>query len=316
MTPLISIIIPTFNRADLIGETLDSVLAQTYSNWECIIVDDGSTDNSIEVIQKYLISDARFIYFSRPEYKKKGPSSCRNFGLEKSNGEYIIFLDSDDLLADFCLENRIEFALANQDFDFWIFKMQTFGFIDVPIFEYGNCFYENENEFCRNQFAEGNHPFVVSCPLWKKVVLQNINGFNEDLTLYEDPELHLRVLKNGNQLKFANFENPDCFYRLIKNKKEVEVLIKLKNSFIFFKNHLNDNDSSSILYFKKVLNDLILKRVSVYQYLKFYRLGTKKNIFHKGNFIYGLIILIYHTIGLYKFRGFGYNYFKNQFNNF
>ena len=63
---LISIIIPTFNRAHLIGETLDSVLAQTYPNWECIIVDDGSTDTTDEVVGEYVKKDSRFLYHHRP----------------------------------------------------------------------------------------------------------------------------------------------------------------------------------------------------------------------------------------------------------
>lgn len=67
MKPLVSIIIPTYNRAHLIGETLDSVLAQTYINWECIIVDDRSTDDTKEVIDSYLYGDVRFSYFKRPE---------------------------------------------------------------------------------------------------------------------------------------------------------------------------------------------------------------------------------------------------------
>ena len=65
--PLVSIIIPTYNRAHLIGETLDSVLAQTYQNWECIIVDDGSSDNTDDVVNDYVKKDPRFKYYYRPD---------------------------------------------------------------------------------------------------------------------------------------------------------------------------------------------------------------------------------------------------------
>ena len=88
-----SIIIPSFNRADLISETLDSVLNQTYRYWECIIVDDGSTDFSSEIISKYLELDNRFKYLERPKDRLKGPSACRNIGLQNAKGEYVIFLD-------------------------------------------------------------------------------------------------------------------------------------------------------------------------------------------------------------------------------
>ena len=82
--PLVSIIIPTFNRAHLIGETLDSILAQTYTHWECLITDDGSTDNSIEIIQEYVTKDTRFKLFTRPANRPKGANACRNIGLEKA----------------------------------------------------------------------------------------------------------------------------------------------------------------------------------------------------------------------------------------
>ena len=78
---LVSIIIPTYNRAHLIGETLDSVLAQTYQNWECIIVDDGSSDSTDSLIATYKTIDVRFQYLHRTPEKIKGANACRNIGL-------------------------------------------------------------------------------------------------------------------------------------------------------------------------------------------------------------------------------------------
>lgn len=97
--PLVSIIIPTYNRAHLIGETLDSVLAQTYENWECIIVDDGSTDNTEEVVNNYIKRDTRFQFHHRPIDRPKGGNAARNYGFEISKGEYVNWLDSDDILS-------------------------------------------------------------------------------------------------------------------------------------------------------------------------------------------------------------------------
>ncbi|MDT0687295.1 glycosyltransferase family 2 protein [Autumnicola psychrophila] len=98
MNPKITVIIPTFNRAHIISETLDSVHNQTFRDWECLIIDDGSTDNTSEVLKNYL-QDRRFKYFQRPETREKGACTCRNIGIEKSSGEYIQFLDSDDVLG-------------------------------------------------------------------------------------------------------------------------------------------------------------------------------------------------------------------------
>lgn len=90
---LVSIIIPTYNRAHLIGETLDSVLAQTYTNWECIIVDDGSSDNTDEVVGAYVKKDNRFKYYHRPDEHLPGGNGARNFGFKMSQGEYVNWLD-------------------------------------------------------------------------------------------------------------------------------------------------------------------------------------------------------------------------------
>ena len=87
--PLVSIIIPTYNRAHLIGETLGSVLAQTYQNWECIVVDDGSTDNTEAVLATFTAKDSRFQYDQRPKDRLAGGNAARNYGFELSKGEYI-----------------------------------------------------------------------------------------------------------------------------------------------------------------------------------------------------------------------------------
>jgi glycosyltransferase involved in cell wall biosynthesis len=104
---LVSIIIPTYNRAHLIGETLDSVIAQTYQNWECIIVDDGSSDNTDEVIGEYVQTDSRFKYYHRPDEHLPGGNGARNYGFKMSRGEYVNWFDSDDIM----LPEMIEFQL-------------------------------------------------------------------------------------------------------------------------------------------------------------------------------------------------------------
>ncbi|MFC5195466.1 glycosyltransferase family 2 protein [Bizionia hallyeonensis] len=112
--PLISIIIPTFNRAHLIGATLDSVLAQTYLNWECLVIDDGSTDKTLEVLTVYMNRDKRFQYHPRPESHLKGGNGARNFGFEKSKGDYIQWFDSDDLMDPNLLDMQLGNILTNQ----------------------------------------------------------------------------------------------------------------------------------------------------------------------------------------------------------
>ena len=107
--PLISVIIPCYNQGNYLAETLDSVSSQTYPYWECIIVNDGSDDNTEQVAQEYIKKDSRFIYLSQ---ENKGLSAARNYGILNSNGQYILPLDSDDLIAPTYLERAIN-AFAN-----------------------------------------------------------------------------------------------------------------------------------------------------------------------------------------------------------
>jgi len=122
---LVSIIIPTYNRAHLIGETLDSVIAQTHENWECILVDDGSTDDTEKIVFDYINRDTRIQYHQRPDYKLKGAPSCRNYGVEISKGDFIIFFDSDDLMLDSKLKDHIQVIDANE-VDYSISKFDNF----------------------------------------------------------------------------------------------------------------------------------------------------------------------------------------------
>lgn len=102
--PKVSVILPTYNRAHLIGRAIQSVLAQTYQDFELIIIDDGSTDNTEEIVKS--INDERIIYILHKE--NKGPSAARNTGIKASKGEYIAFQDSDDEWLPEKLEKQIE----------------------------------------------------------------------------------------------------------------------------------------------------------------------------------------------------------------
>ena len=108
MNSLISILIPNYNKANYLRETLDSVFAQTYTNWECIIVDDHSTDNSWEILQEYTIRDSRFEIRKRPGHLPKGGNACRNYAFELSEGEFVNWFDSDDVMFENFLADKIK----------------------------------------------------------------------------------------------------------------------------------------------------------------------------------------------------------------
>lgn len=91
MIPKVTIIMATYNRAHFIVESLHSIQNQTFENWECFIIDDGGTDNTIEVIKPVLEKDFRFQFLNRPESYKKGLPGCRNYGLDLAKGDYVVF---------------------------------------------------------------------------------------------------------------------------------------------------------------------------------------------------------------------------------
>ena len=103
--PIVSIIIPVYNRPTLVAEALDSVLAQTNPNWECIVVDDGSTDNTWQVLEEYAKKDDRIRVYKR-DREPKGANRCRNMGAELAKSNYLFFLDSDDLIGETFIETR------------------------------------------------------------------------------------------------------------------------------------------------------------------------------------------------------------------
>lgn len=187
--PHISIIIPTYNRAHCIGVALQSVLDQSYVHWECLVVDDGSTDNSEVVINRWVQEDSRFHFYTRTRLPKGAPT-CRNIGLENAQGSYVIFLDSDDYLLPHCLEQRVAEIEKHPECYFLVFPMgiKRNGVInkqDIPV--------------CEDYlipFLSAKLPWSIVCPIWKTTTLQEANGFDEKYLRFNDPELMIRVLLN------------------------------------------------------------------------------------------------------------------------
>lgn len=307
---LVSIIVPTYNRAHLIGETLDSVLAQTYINWECIVVDDQSTDNSEEVIAKYIKKDSRILYQKRPANKLKGPSSCRNYGVKKSIGEYVIFLDSDDILEPFCLMQRMDFANNNDKFDFWVFKMNilTDGkktkslYNTIPNKELEDFF------FYKKEFLKGNFPFTVTCPLWRVAILKE-NEFDEKMIRLEDPDFHLRVLQVGYKCITANDLPSDTYYRVNSSKNQQLNSIKkdvIKSSIYFLSKHYEKENDDIVLYFDSVFRGLLIPYGSIRLYLMAVVVIRKYKILSFKKVVISFLMVLYNKFDLHKIRGAGY----------
>lgn len=187
--PNVSVIIPAYNRAFIIGQTIDSVLQQTYGNYEIIVVDDGSTDNTYEALKPYWDK-------IRYEYKENGGiASARNRGLELAQGEYIAFLDSDDFWKPEKLEKQMQ-CFANQpEYGLVATRCVTntvdrdFNTIEVnKIRRSGKSGWIYKDLFFRNFIR-------TSSVVIKNECFQKVGRFDEGLPRCEEIDMWLRISK-------------------------------------------------------------------------------------------------------------------------
>lgn len=204
--------IPNYNKAPYLQECLDSVLAQTYPNWECIVVDDHSTDDSWEILEQFSKKDPKIRIYKRPEELPKGGNVCRNYSLIKSEGEYCVFLDSDDVLAEYCLQKRIGQIQINKDLDFLAFSTALF---EKEIYDakyYWN--FPAGNESTLSRFLRMDVLWQTSGCIYKKEFLKNLNALTPNRKFWQDYELHLKALLISNSYKINFTLKPDVYIRI------------------------------------------------------------------------------------------------------
>jgi glycosyltransferase involved in cell wall biosynthesis len=187
MNPIVTVIIPTYNRADLLPQAVKSVLSQTFTDFELLILDDSSTDNTHEVIKPFL-NDSRVRYIYDPE--NKGITANRNYGLGVSKGIYIAMLDSDDVwINDSKLQRQVEILDAHPE-------VGVVGTFSKKINAQGEVIGEitaklahssiRRNMMFRNQLTQ-------SSVLIRKEALDNVGWYDENIPIWEDYELWLRI---------------------------------------------------------------------------------------------------------------------------
>ncbi|WP_298556298.1 glycosyltransferase [uncultured Algibacter sp.] len=314
--PLISIIIPTYNRENTIAETLDSVLSQTYANWECIAVDDGSTDSTINILDVYSKKDSRFQYFQRPSHKEKGANSCRNYGFEKSKGSFIQWLDSDDLLSKFCFEKRVQTILEKQ-LDFVVASTAYLNNNNSKEEIVNQDSEHVTNEDYLIQFLSYNLPWCILSPMWKRSIISEFH-FDENLQRFQDVDFHIRILAS-NKFKFDRLYEIDTYYRIGLNNPKGDLHVKkVLNSFVPFFNKIQPlTDSNprkkhfrtfvSTFLFSQGFPNFILFKEEVKAILKIIYKSNTYNLYQKGlvaieSFILDKKLYKIKGIGLYRLR--------------
>ncbi|QIE60620.1 glycosyltransferase family 2 protein [Rasiella rasia] len=198
--PYVSIIIPTLNRAHLIGETLDSIRAQTYTHWECIVVDDGSTDETKSVVMSYCDTDARFKYVERPSNRPKGGNAARNYGFEISKGDFIQWFDSDDLMVASKLELKVN-SFKEHSVDFVVSKTKYFNKENISFKNYE--FKKKDVTFLN--YAIGTVNWFTPDLILKRSVASQIS-YNELLRAGQEYNLNCKLLlKTTNMFYLEEF---------------------------------------------------------------------------------------------------------------
>ena len=213
--PLVSMIIPCFNSEDFILECIDSVLEQDYANLEIIIIDDGSTDHTVNKLKKYETIEHIHIV----QQNNQGACVARNKGLFLSKGKYIKFLDSDDLLEPFIISKQVQLAesLDNNTIvygDYCLLENNSKKYIDTSLPDQG------QTEFLIL------HDILTSTPLHRKWMLDKVGGFDERFKNGQEWNLHIRLSSEG--YFFYHQPTPIYCYRIHQSPNRITNVKKSK----------------------------------------------------------------------------------------
>lgn len=267
--PKVSIIIPLYNKEHYLKETLSSILNQSYNHLEILIIDDYSTDASLQIVKELVQQDKRIKLIENTE--NKGGNFSRNRGIDNASGEWLIFFDADDLMAVNCIEDRIK--QVSSSIDGLISSMGTFNYKigDNP----GTNWIPKENNYLE-RFLSHKLPWTIMQPIWRTSFIRQHGGFNEAYSRLQDVDFHTKLLVNKARIQISNIKIPDCYYRVVEGRHASSKLDFLKkwvdSAKLYYNNYASLNTTNS----KNLLNGTLIETIS--QILYFYQLGTlKKN---------------------------------------
>lgn len=219
----ISIITPTYNSSRFIKRTIESVLYQTHTDWEYLIVDDNSTDNTTEIINEFIKQDSRIKLFKTQE-NSGGPATPKNVGIEKAKGEYIAFLDHDDEWLPEKLEKQLQIFEKSNDEKLGLVSC----FINIRNNDKGTIIAKHHNLYRDNALKillQFNFLATSSCIMTKSEVLRNVGLFDTNFRVSDDWDMWIRILKFGYKIDYAPqyLINYFMYEANLSNNKESEI---------------------------------------------------------------------------------------------
>ncbi len=246
MKSLVSVLIPCYQQGRYLADCISSLINQSHQNWEALIIDDGSTDDTHLIASVLCKSDDRVRYFHK---ENGGLSSARNLGLEKASGAYIQFLDADDLLERDKIQSHVAF-LENQTFYKIVYGNAKYFTDGMPLTfrrQYG--IHQDDAEWIEKKFL--SEPFAsamvksnmmpVCCPLLTRAAVDIIGHFDEDLKSLEDWNYWLRAIAKKISFFYINTKNGDALIRthlhsMTNNSNAMHQAIKINRTRILTRN--------------------------------------------------------------------------------
>ena len=239
--PKVSLIMPFFNNKELVGKMIDSILANTFEDWELLAIDDGSSVETLAYLSHYT-ADSRVKIIKR-ETTPKGAQTCRNLGMDHAQGQYWMFVDSDDYLTPACIGTRVEWIEKRQDLDFMVFPSAVY-INDVfephaPEDIFG---YNVHNDDLKG-FARRELPFIVWSNIYRADSLRKAHLlWDTKLLSLQDADYNVHAIMAGLRYEYA-YVAPDYGYRIRHSQGSVSANICTPE-------HFKSNLYASVKFFK------------------------------------------------------------------